>query len=127
MSEASILARKRRHWRIKRKVVGTSSIPRLSVFRSLRNIYVQFVDDVNQKNLFGCSTLSKRFLEMSAGKETDKKSKNNKKSAELLGKLAAEIALEKNIKKIVFDRSGYRYHGRIKALADSARKAGLVF
>lgn len=127
MSEASVLARKKRHWRIKRKVVGTLFVPRMCVFRSLRNIYVQLVDDVNRKNLLGCSTLSKSFLEMHTGKEVTKKSKISKQSAEILGKLVAEMALQKGIKKIVFDRSGYKYHGRVQALADSVRKAGLVF
>lgn len=127
MSEASILARKRRHWRIKRKIVGTPEIPRLCMFRSLRNIYVQLIDDINRKNLLGCSTLSKRFLEVYTGKEVAKKSKTSKQSAEILGKLVAEIALEKGIKKIVFDRSGYKYHGRVQALAEGARKAGLIF
>lgn len=82
-------------------------------------MYVQLIDDVNQRSLFGCSTLSKRY------KELVKKHKNNKHAAEILGKITAEMALEKKIKKVVFDRGGYKYHGRIQALADASRKAGL--
>lgn len=93
----------------------------MSIFRSLRHMYVQLTDDINQRSLFGCSTLSKRY------KELDKSNKNNKKSAEVLGRITAENALEKGIKKVVFDRGGYKFHGRIKILADSARKAGLEF
>lgn len=117
MTELSQLARKRRHYRIRRKVIGTPEIPRLSVFRSLRHMYIQLIDDINGKTLLACSTLSKQF----------KDKKNNKQLATVLGKIVAEMALGKGIKKVVFDRGGYRYHGRIQALADSARKAGLVF
>lgn len=121
MSEISVLARKRRHYRIRQRVIGTKDIPRLSVFRSLRHMYVQFIDDINGKILLGCSTLSKQF------RQSFKEKKNNKKAAAVLGKIVAEMALEKGIKKVVFDRGGYRYHGRIQALADSARKVGLEF
>lgn len=121
MSEINVLARKRRHYRIRQRVIGTIDIPRMSVFRSLRHMYVQFIDDINGKTLLGCSTLSKQF------RESFKEEKNNKEAASVLGKIVAEMALGKGIKKVVFDRGGYKYHGRIQALADSARKAGLVF
>lgn len=107
--------------RIRKRVIGTAQVPRMSAFRSLRHMYVQLIDDVNQRSLFGCSTLSKRY------KELAKKHKNNKQAAGILGKITAEMALEKGIKKVVFDRGGYKYHGRIQALADASRKAGLEF
>lgn len=84
-------------------------------------MYVQLVDDVNQKSLFGCSTLSKKY------KESVKGHKNNKKAAGVLGKILAETSLEKGIKKVVFDRGGYKYHGRIQVLTEAARKGGLEF
>lgn len=121
MSKISELARKKRHLRIRQKVIGTKDVPRLCVFRSLRHMYVQFIDDINGRTLLGCSTLSKQF------RESFKEKKNNKEAASVLGRIAAEMALAKGIKKIVFDRGGYKYHGRIQALADSARKTGLVF
>lgn len=121
MSKTSLLTRKKRHLRIRRKVIGTTQIPRMSVFQSLRHMYVQLIDDVNQRSLSGCCTLSKKY------KEQAKKHKKNKHAAEILGKIAAEMALEKGIKEVVFDRGGYKYHGRIQVLADAARKAGLKF
>lgn len=129
MSEISLLARKKRHKRIKKKIFGTAEVPRMGVFCSLKNMYVQFIDDINSKCLLGCGTLQKQFLELyktekGSGKDNNK---SNKNSAAILGKISAEAALKKGIKKVVFDRSGYKYHGRIQALADSARKAGLSF
>lgn len=121
MSEISALKRKKKHYRIRKKVIGTLEIPRMSIFRSLRHIYVQLVDDINGKSMLSCSTLSKKF------RESIKEGKNNKQSASLLGKIVADTALEKGIKKVVFDRGGYKYHGRIQALAESARKGGLQF
>lgn len=121
MSELSIIARKKRHLRIRKKVIGTSSLPRVSVFRSLKHLYVQLVDDINGKSLIGCSTTSKRFRELVKNRE------NKKNSAGILGKIVAEMALEKGIKKVVFDKGGYKYHGRIQSLAEGARKAGLQF
>lgn len=121
MSKSTLLSRKRRHLKIRKNIIGTAQIPRMSVFRSLRHMYVQLIDDVNQRSLFGSSTLSKRYKELVKGH------KNNKHAAEVLGKILAETAIEKGIKKIVFDRGGYKYHGRIKAMADTARKSGLEF
>lgn len=121
MRELGLLARKKRHLRIRKNVIGTPDIPRMSVFRSLHHMYIQFINDISGKTLLSCSTLSKQF------KESFKEKKNNKQSADVLGKVVAEMALEKGIKKVVFDRGGYKYHGRIRALADSARKGGLEF
>ncbi len=113
--------RQRRHWRVRKKVAGTAERPRMSVCFSGRNIHVQFVDDARGVTLAAVSTVEK-------GLPTDgKKSRSNVVCAEHLGKLAAERAVSKQIKAVVFDRGGSRYHGKVKALADAARKAGLVF
>ena len=119
MSNKTYIARRKRHWRVRKKIVGTADKPRVSVFRSLQHIYVQLVDDMKGNSLANCSTLSRRF------KETVPEYKNNKESAKKLGKLLAQIAQEKGITKAVFDRGGYKYHGRIRALADGAREGGL--
>ena len=116
-----VLARKKRHWRIRKKVVGTPDKPRMYVCRTLRYMYVQIIDDLNNKTLITCGTNSKDF------KSKYKDQKNNIKTASILGELVAEKVLAKGVKKVVFDRSGYKYHGRVKALAESARKKGLKF
>ena len=110
--------RKKRHLRIRKSLVGTPAKPRLSVFRSNKNIYAQIIDDVNGKTLVSAST-----------KEADNNQTNggNKEAAATVGKLLAERAIAQNITTVVFDRSGYLYHGRVKSLADAAREAGLVF
>ena len=108
-------SRKKRHLRIRKIVKGTSERPRLSVYRSNTAIYVQLIDDVNQVTL-----LSARSQELNLKHV-------NVETASAVGKLIAERALEKGITTIVFDRSGYLYHGRIKALAEAAREAGLQF
>lgn len=113
--------RAKRHLRIRRKIVGTLEKPRLNVYRGLKSTYVQLIDDINGHSLLGCSSLSKECVAKSGH------SKNNKQSATALGEIIAIKANEKGIKKVVFDRSGYKYHGRIKALADAARKQGLEF
>ncbi len=118
---ANLSSRKRIKYRIRKKVLGTASRPRFTVFRSLNNIYAQLVDDVNGKTLFTVSTISKEVK----GLLKDKKSKTEE--SKQVGKKLAEMAIERNIKKVVFDRNGYLYHGRIKAIADSAREAGLEF
>jgi large subunit ribosomal protein L18 len=105
--------------RIRKTINGTSEIPRFSVFRSNRQISVQFIDDKNGITLFSYSSLNKELSE--------KKSLTKIKQAELVGKLSAEQAIEKGITNVVFDRSGYLYHGRVKALAEAARKGGLKF
>ena len=109
-----------RHYRIRKTVCGTEKIPRLSVHRSHKNLYVQLIDDVTNKTLFSFSTDSKNF------KNQNPKG-GNIEAAKKLGAYISEEVKKKGIEKIVFDRGGYLYHGRIKALADSARKAGLKF
>lgn len=111
--------RKRRHIRIRKKMSGTSERPRLVVFRSTKHIYVQVVDDHSGKTLVSSSTLA-----LAKDGET---LKLNKDSATMVGKDLAAKALALNISKVVFDRNGYLYHGRIKALADGAREGGLNF
>jgi len=113
-------ARMRKKLYIKKKVRGTTERPRLVVFRSLKHIYVQFVDDSNQKTLLSVSDLSKDI-------QGDLKDKNKTESAKVVGKFAAEKAKDLKIENVVFDRAGYIYHGRIKALAEGAREGGLVF
>lgn len=113
-------ARIRRHKRIRKKVFGTAERPRLSVHRSLSHIYAQIIDDTRGNTLVAASTLDKDFV-------SEKGHRGNVNMAKKVGELIAKRAIEKGFKKVVFDRSGYLYHGRIKALADGARKAGLEF
>jgi len=108
----------KRKKRIRGRVEGTIARPRLSVFRSNRNLFVQLVDDVKGHTLVAASTVEE---------EMKGKVKNTIEGAKTLGGMIAKRALAKNISKIVFDRSGYLYHGRIKALADAAREGGLKF
>lgn len=105
--------------RIRKKVNGTLDTPRLSVFRSNKQIYVQLVDDLTETTLLSASSNDKDI--------TSKKTKNKTEVASLVGKKVAEIAKDKNIASVVFDRGGYSYHGRVKALAEAARKGGLKF
>ena len=107
--------RKLRHRRVRARVMGSASKPRLNVFRSLTHIYVQLIDDESGKTLAAASS-----------KELKSKGKKSVIAAEV-GKLVAKKAQEKGIKKVVYDRGGYQYHGRVKELADSARAAGLEF
>ena len=109
--------RRRIHARIRHKVHGTAERPRLAVFRSLANIYVQLIDDAQGRTLVSASSIEK-------GKRANG---GNIAAAKTLGKLIAERAKEKGIQQVVFDRGGYIYHGRVKALADAARQAGLEF
>lgn len=111
------LERERRHKRVRNKIAGTPERPRLSVFRSNSNIYVQLIDDVNGCTLAQASTLDKEVKEKHA----------NKVAAKEVGTLIAKRALEKNIKTVVYDRGGYVYHGVIKEVAEAAREAGLEF
>lgn len=108
--------RQRIHSRIRAKLSGTSERPRLNVYRSLNHIYAQVIDDQNGLTLVSASTVALKT-----------KSGGNVAAAREIGKTVAERAVEKGIKKVVFDRGGYLYHGRIKALADAAREAGLEF
>ncbi len=109
-----------RHERVRRNLRGTGQKPRLSVFRSLKNISVQVIDDDMGRTLVSASTVEKSI------KERLEKT-GNKDAATLVGKTLAERALEKGIKTVVFDRGGHKFHGRVKALADAAREAGLEF
>jgi large subunit ribosomal protein L18 len=109
-----------RHRRVRQKVTGTISRPRLCVFRSLNHIHAQLVDDSKGQTLVSMSTLDSQVRSKTDGMGKSKK-------AELVGTLLAEKALNEGIKQAVFDRGGYKYHGRVKALAEAARKAGLEF
>ncbi|HZP62083.1 MAG TPA: 50S ribosomal protein L18 [Terriglobales bacterium] len=111
--------RQRVHDRIRKKVLGTSQRPRLNVYRSLNHIYVQLVDDLKGQTVVSASTAE--------GKKSDRRTGGNVAAAKAIGKAIAERAKAKGIEKVVFDRGGYLYHGRIKALADAAREGGLQF
>ncbi len=109
-----------RHKRVRKTVKGTPERPRLNVYRSTNNIYVQIVDDINRITLVSASTIDKEL-------KGSLSSTGNKEAAKKVGELAAKRALAKGIESVVFDRGGYIYHGRIKELADAAREAGLKF
>ena len=112
--------RVRKHVRVRKKISGTAARPRLDVFRSLSHIYAQIIDDEKGVTLVAASTLDKAIKDkIEFG--------GNVEAAKEVGKLVAEKALEAGITEVVFDRGGYPYHGRVKALADSAREAGLKF
>lgn len=112
--------RKVRHVRVRKKIFGTPERPRLSIYRSLSNMYAQIIDDATGHTLISASTLDKEIKEQL-------KSAGNKEAAKLVGTLVAKRALEKGINNVVFDRGGYIYHGRVKELAEGAREAGLQF
>lgn len=118
MAKSANEARKRRHRRIRRRIAGTADIPRLNVFRSLDNIYVQIINDETGHTLVSASTRDKQL----AGEMNGKK---KKEQATLVGKAVAQRALDAGITQVVFDRGGYLYHGRIQAVADGAREGGL--
>jgi large subunit ribosomal protein L18 len=107
------------HDRIRKKMQGTAERPRLNVYRSLNNIYVQVIDDLHGTTLVSASTAE--------GKKEDRKTGGNVASAKAIGKTIAERAKAKGVTKVVFDRGGYLYHGRVKAVAEAAREAGLKF
>jgi large subunit ribosomal protein L18 len=109
-----------RHRRVRKKIQGNVERPRLNVYRSLNHIYVQVIDDTSGQTLVAASTLDAELKEKL-------KSGGNKEAAKAVGELAARKCLDKGIDNVVFDRGGYLYHGRIKALADGAREAGLKF
>lgn len=111
------LERDRRHLRVRKKISGTAERPRLCVYRSNNNLFVQVIDDVQGNTIVSASTLDKEV----------KVKHSNKEAAKEVGTLIAKRAMDKNIKNVVFDRSGYVYHGVIKELAEAAREAGLVF
>ncbi|MBR6033219.1 MAG: 50S ribosomal protein L18 [Clostridia bacterium] len=109
--------RQKRHLKVRNKISGTAERPRLCVYRSNQNIYVQVVDDVAGATLVSASTLDKEV----------KTKRANKEAAKEVGTLVAKRALDKNIKEVVFDRGGYIYHGVVKEIAEAAREGGLVF
>jgi large subunit ribosomal protein L18 len=119
-SNATRLARIRRHARVRASVDGTTERPRLSVFRSLNHIYAQVIDDTKSITLASASTVDPEVV---AGLE----GKTKKSQAELVGQLVAKRAMEKGVELVVFDRGGYQYMGRVQALADAARKQGLKY
>ena len=109
-----------RHWRVRKKISGTKERPRMSVCFTNEHIYVQFIDDVTRVTLAAAATTSKATPDR-------EKIGANVNGAKAIGSLAAKTALDKGIKQVVFDRGGARYHGKVKALADAAREAGLKF
>ena len=109
--------RQRRHLRVRKKVFGTPERPRLSVYRSEKNIYAQIIDDVNAVTLVSASSLEKDFAAKGG----------NKEGAKLVGEMIAKKALDKGVTEVVFDRGGYIYHGRVQQLAEAARETGLKF
>jgi len=111
--------RRRVHERIRKKILGTAARPRLNVYRSLNHIYVQLIDDLKGATVVSASTAE--------GKKAERRTGGNVAAAKAVGKAIAERAKAKGIEKAVFDRGGYIYHGRVKALADAAREAGLQF
>lgn len=116
----AVAARKRRHKRVRRKVKGTPERPRLAVFRSLSHIYAQVIDDDSGRTLVAASD-----LEQAVRSRIDSRTKTD--TAGLVGDLIGRRAIEKGIRQVVFDRGGYKFHGRVKALAEAARAAGLKF
>jgi large subunit ribosomal protein L18 len=120
MSEKSREARLRRHRRVRAKISGTAQRPRLNVFRSLGQIYAQVIDDVAGHTLASASTIDRELRDQVDGK-------NKTEAAKMVGALVAKRAQAVGVKQVIFDRGGYRYHGRVKALADGAREAGLEF
>lgn len=124
MSDKNIIkrrARMRRKKSIKKKIFGTESKPRMVVFRSLKHMHVQLIDDITETTLTSLSTNSSRIAERL------EESKSRVDAGFRLGEIVGELAKEKGITRVVFDRSGYLYHGRVKAVAEGARKAGLEF
>jgi large subunit ribosomal protein L18 len=121
MTVKRLAGRERRHLRIRRKIRGEQDRPRLVVFRSNKHVYAQVVDDIGGKTLVGVNGTSKSIAERVKA--------DNERFAEsrMVGEEVAKRLAEKGITRVVFDRAGYRYHGRVKALADAARKAGLEF
>jgi large subunit ribosomal protein L18 len=110
------VGRFKKKMRIRKEISGTTERPRMSIFKSLSHLYVQLIDDTAGRTLASCSTLEKEFG-----------GKSNKEAAKKMGGFIAKRAKEKNISAVVFDRNGYRYHGKVKEVADSAREAGLKF
>ncbi|MFC9779097.1 50S ribosomal protein L18 [Paenibacillus chitinolyticus] len=112
-------ARLKRHLRVRKKIQGTTARPRLNIFRSEKHMYAQIIDDVNGVTVASASTQDKELKEVSNG--------GNVEAARKVGELVANRAKEKGVSEVVFDRGGYLYHGRVQALAEAAREAGLEF
>ncbi|EGL14501.1 50S ribosomal protein L18 [Paenibacillus chitinolyticus] len=112
-------ARLKRHLRVRKKIQGTTARPRLNIFRSEKHMYAQIIDDVNGVTVASASTQDKELKEVSNG--------GNVEAARKVGELVANRAKEKGVSQVVFDRGGYLYHGRVQALAEAAREAGLEF
>ncbi len=119
--KAKVLRRIRRKLRIRKKIFGTAERPRLSVYRSLKHIYAQIIDDERGHTLVSASTLDREIRPLVAGVRP------KIAQAEIVGRILGERALKLGIQKVAFDRNGYKYHGRVKALAEAARQAGLQF
>ena len=117
-SQKKRIARKRRHKRIRRKISGTSDVPRMNIFRSLNHIYVQVIDDLAGTTLVSASTIDQEVAPQIKGK-------SKVDAAKVVGSVIAERAKNAGIKQVVFDRGGYQYHGRVAAIAEGAREAGL--
>jgi large subunit ribosomal protein L18 len=120
-TDPKVKARIKRKQRIRKKILGTSDRPRLSVFRSSRHIYAQLIDDSIGRTVLAASTVEPSVRDKKGG------FKNKTEAATHIGKVVAERALQQGIEKVVFDRNGFLYHGRVKALSDGAREAGLKF
>ena len=117
--EGKNIVRQRVHDRIRKKLQGTAERPRLNVYRSLNHMYVQVIDDLNGKTIVAASTAE--------GEKANRRTGGNVAAAKAIGKIIAERAKAKGIEQVVFDRGGYLYHGRVKALAEAARESGLKF
>jgi len=121
-SKKRIIERARRAERVRKKIMGTSERPRMCVRRSLKHIYAQIIDDNNGKTIVQVGSRGKEFSQKTSGKELTKTD-----ISKMVGEMLAVMAKEKGVTSVVFDRKGYLYHGRIKALAEAARSNGLVF
>ena len=120
MKQTKEVLRQKRHFRARKKLSGIAEKPRLNVYRSLKNIYAQVIDDVKGHTIVSASTLDVQIKPNLSGK-------TKKDVAKLVGEMVAKRALEAGISEVVFDRGGYKYHGRVASLADGAREAGLKF
>jgi len=114
-----------RHKRIRKKISGTQQVPRVSIFKSNKNIYAQIIDDVNKTTLVSVSTLTPKVIDVIKGTEKNVSTKID--AAGCVGKVLSDLAIEAGIKTVRFDRGGFPYHGRVKALADALKEGGLVF
>ncbi len=121
-SKKRVIERARRAERVRKKIMGTSERPRMCVRRSLNHIYAQIVDDISGKTIVQVGSRGKEFSQKTAGKELTKTD-----ISKMVGEMLAVLAKEKGVTTVIFDRKGYLYHGRVKALAEAARSNGLVF